>query len=721
MATIIQEFNLDLFPGRKPPVAHVSQKDKGSNRIIRANIFLNGEPYTMTGLTATVEGTNPAGGGFINVACTIGTNYAQFALTDDMTAVKGNVRSKIIVKDGTTTIGTGAFILAVDAAGVEGETIANNPNFEDIVAEAAIQALTDTGNELFKDSFTYRGELTSSDDMNDVRDPGYYYLPAGGCVNGAGTDAARILIFNRTTTTAALAQMWISIPTGRMHLRSGRSVNGSIVWTDWAAGGDHASLTYRPDLTASDDMDNVLKPGYYRKPNGVEVAHGVNAYPARILVVNQGASTVSLVQIWIDTNSNKLYLRTARAPGEGLGWSDWAVCGDPTAMVYRGQLQDGASIDDANMPGVYYKENGDELVGGVNSNGTRILNLARTSATFALAQLWFDTRANAIYLRSSRNPNLYGWSDFAELATVDKVAAMIAGDASAADSVKAFLELENSKAKALGANDTIVKVPSGLNWRTTSTALDLAKIAIAADANPTLSSIWGVDSYTITTRNASPRTISIETTVADATLEAAYTLLGGKTGHLAASSTHDEVCNLMAVCRKNGIKVAGAIMGATSTAARFTAMKELMDAAYDVIANGSTSKTVTSAQYAAAIRIDTGTTVYTQGANVEYQTASTIKTLTVLTVLDYIDDLDEVCTIDADDIRTGSGNVFNAGDMVTIRDLIYAAMLPSSNTAAMALAHYVGAKLINRRYADAVETEARFAALEARVAALENA
>lgn len=681
-----------------------------------------------------------------------------------------------------------------------GEIAAPTSDVEDLLASLRTQV-----NEVF----TYRDGLTSSDDLNGLRNPGYYWLESGGCINGVNTNQARILVFNRSNSSTAFTQIWIDIVTARLYTRTGRNVDGSIVWTDWAAGGDHSSLTFRPNLTADDDMDNVLEPGYYYKPNNVTVANGVNSLPARILVLNQKTATIGMTQIWIDTASNTLYLRTARAPEQGYGWSewsaggdadamtyrgaltdgddmndlrkpgyyfkdagievangintdaarvvvinrndswyglvqlwiefgnnrlylrtnrnttraswtDWAPAGDPTAMVYRGSLPDGASVDDANQPGTYFKDAGVELIDGVNSNAARIFNFARNNALYALVQLWFDARTNSIYLRSTRNVNKYGWSDFAKLATVGRVAAMIAGDVSAEDSVAAFLELENSKAKALGANDTTVKVPSGLNWRTTSTALNLAKIAVAADANPTLSSIWGVNSHTITTRNASPRTITVNTTVKDETLERAYTLLGGKTGHLDASSTHEEVCNLMAVCRKNGVKVAGAIMGATSTADRFTAMKELMDAAYDVIENGSTSKTVTSAQYAAAIRIDTGATVYTQDANVEYQTASTIKTLTVLTVLDYIDDLDEVCTIDGEDVTGGSGNVFNAGDMVTIRDLIYAAMLPSSNTAAMALAHYVGAKLTSRHYADADETEARFAALEARVAALEN-
>lgn len=547
------------------------------------------------------------------------------------------------------------------------------------------------------DAVTYQGALSSTDDLNDVRAPGYYWVPAGGIGHGVNTNGARVLVFNRESSSTALVQVWFDIPNNRMYTRTGRNVDDSIVWANWAASGDSSAMVYRPSLTGNDDMDNVMKPGYYYKSNGVTVANGVNDSPARIMVINQETATIGLVQVWFDTSTNTMYIRTARAPEQGYGWSAWSA-GGADAMVYRGKLVAGDNLDDANMPGTYFKDAGVSITNGVNSDGARIFTLTKSEGLYALVQLWFDVKANSVYMRSTRNLNKYGWSDFSRLATVDQVEAMIAGEISAADSVKAFLTLENAKAKSLGTTETNVTLPSGNRRSTEANALDLAKIAEAADANSILSSIWGVDSYTITTRNASARTITIETTVKDENLEAAYTLHGGKTGHLAASSTQEEVCNLMAVCSKNGIKVAGAIMGATSTEARFTAMQQLMDCAFDKIESGSstTELKVTSAQYAAAIRLDTGTVIYTKYANEVYPTASAIKTLTVLTALDYIDDLDDVYTIAAEDISTGSGNVFNAGDMVTIRDLIYAAMLPSSNTAAMALAHYVGAKTASK-------------------------
>lgn len=694
MALVTKEIVLDLTPGFSPQVVCVSEYD--IDRQFNISFTNEGAVFTIpSGTTAKIEGTIGEYGFSKN--CTVNENKVSFKLSSDMTAIRGRVWVKIkLTSSNGDFISTGAFWLEVERAGIEAGTITGASGFEELIAEAAIQALTDTGNELFKDSFTYRGALASTDDLNDALAPGYYWIPAGGIGHGVNANNARVLVFNRKDSLTARVQVWFDIPNNRMHTRTGRGSDNSIVWSDWAASGDSAALTYRPNLTASDNMNTLMKPGYYYKANGVEVANGVNSSPARILVLNQETAAIGLVQIWIDTAENTMYLRTARAPAQGYDWSSWAPGGMEGAMVYRGKLVNGDSVDDASLPGTYFKDAGISVEGGVNSDGARIVTFTKSSGLYALSQLWIDVKANTIYLRTTRNLEKYGWGDFAQLATVDQVAAMVSGAASTASSVKTFLQLENAKAESLNAADTVVTIPSGNKRTTLSTARNLARIAAAADANDILSGIWGQDTYTITTKNDSPRTIKINTTVSSSALEQYYTLIGGKTGHLDGSGDKEEICNLMAVCQKNGIKVAGAIMGATSEAARFTAMKELMDCAFDKIESGSstTELKVTSAKYAAAIRLDTNTIIYSKYADEVYPTASAIKTLTVLTALDYIDDLSDVYTIDAEDLERGSGYVFNTGDKVTIEDLIYAAMLPSSNTAAKALAHYVGSKII---------------------------
>ena len=90
--------------------------------------------------------------------------------------------------------------------------------------------------------------------------------------------------------------------------------------------------------------------------------------------------------------------------------------------------------------------------------------------------------------------------------------------------------------------------------------------------------------------------------------------------------------------------------------------------------------------------------------------ASVTKVVSILTALPYISSIKDHYTITSDDIHTGSGNVFQAGDIVTIEDLLYAMMLPSSNTAAHALGHYVGAIILNNQSATASACETAFVA-----------
>lgn len=127
---IWQEFNLDLFPGRKPPTVHVSQNDHGRQRPLRAYLFLNGQPFDVpAGTVATVEGSDPLGRGFDAVSCVVGENWVQFELTEAMTGDAGPIRCKIELTIGDTLIGTGAFVLERDPAAFGIETILNDVNF----------------------------------------------------------------------------------------------------------------------------------------------------------------------------------------------------------------------------------------------------------------------------------------------------------------------------------------------------------------------------------------------------------------------------------------------------------------------------------------------------------------------------------------------------------------------------------------------------------------
>lgn len=126
MALVTKNFTLNVTPGAMPATVHVSEYDVG-----RAyNVTLvdeNGNAFQIpTGTTATVEGTLNGAVGF-STSATISNNQITFALTESMTAYAGYAWCKIKLTLNSEPIQTCAFILAVDRAGVEADTVIGAP------------------------------------------------------------------------------------------------------------------------------------------------------------------------------------------------------------------------------------------------------------------------------------------------------------------------------------------------------------------------------------------------------------------------------------------------------------------------------------------------------------------------------------------------------------------------------------------------------------------
>ena len=67
--------------------------------------------------------------------------------------------------------------------------------------------------------------------------------------------------------------------------------------------------------------------------------------------------------------------------------------------------------------------------------------------------------------------------------------------------------------------------------------------------------------------------------------------------------------------------------------------------------------------------------------------------MTALCMMEWVDDLDRYISIKASDLMPGSGPKFFEGDSITYRDALHAMLLPSSNTAAVALSRTIGQQM----------------------------
>lgn len=96
-----------------------------------------------------------------------------------------------------------------------------------------------------------------------------------------------------------------------------------------------------------------------------------------------------------------------------------------------------------------------------------------------------------------------------------------------------------------------------------------------------------------------------------------------------------------------------------------------------------------NAEAALLISPDSGMVLYEKNADERRYPASTTKIMTALLTLENVTDLNETVTAEASDFENVTAGI-KQGEQVTVKDLLYALMLPSANEAAYMLARHVG-------------------------------
>ncbi len=257
-----------------------------------------------------------------------------------------------------------------------------------------------------------------------------------------------------------------------------------------------------------------------------------------------------------------------------------------------------------------------------------------------------------------------------------------------------FLQAMRKKAKSIGLKNTVITSPTGMNVTTMSTALDMLVMVTAAYESGKFDQIWGKIYGTIKVFGTNDRTLQLKSTVDSKLFEQTYRIIGGKTGTLPRKNKEGFHNVLVIIAEDNlGRIFAGSVMDAQD---RWCAMKALFDLMINMLDENMydmQDENKICSDSCAGWQILEGRpnkVLYEKNSSKKYVMASSVKILTLLTAFDYIGDLNDLYTIRKRDIRNGSGNIFQEGDVVKIFDLMRAAMLPSSNTAATAIANYIG-------------------------------
>ena len=139
MFRITQYAKINLVPGAIPPRINVSQYDDNS-RTLSLALYEGAISFTPgSNTTAQIQGTKPDGKGF-QYDATIEDDKVRFYITQQMTAVAGDVLCEIVIKDSTKTIATGNFILAVEQAALGEDTDISETVLPDIIDAAESNA-----------------------------------------------------------------------------------------------------------------------------------------------------------------------------------------------------------------------------------------------------------------------------------------------------------------------------------------------------------------------------------------------------------------------------------------------------------------------------------------------------------------------------------------------------------------------------------------------------
>lgn len=140
---IQQEINIDFATPDVPPRVYAKQYDNNM-RIIKANLYANGQPYTVqSGFDVNVRMAKPDGTYVYNPALEISDTYVLIVLTQQMLAVAGECPAEIEVVQGGNVLSTATFVICVAKDTVPEDAIESTDEFktiQELVAEVEAAA-----------------------------------------------------------------------------------------------------------------------------------------------------------------------------------------------------------------------------------------------------------------------------------------------------------------------------------------------------------------------------------------------------------------------------------------------------------------------------------------------------------------------------------------------------------------------------------------------------
>ena len=429
------------------------------------------------------------------------------------------------------------------------------------------------------------------------------------------------------------------------------------------------------------------------------------------LIVLRGSTISRIIQFWITTGRNDaIYFRTNAT--EPVSWEAWESISNGTALNDRsGKGMTSIAINNItfktlffgsyNILSMVYPDSGAyaPLYVGTSSNPPEIVNdYNATTLNHNLIKA-FGTSSSQYGLASERGVNIVADHSY-YVAMYIKVPRYVAGDCGII-----FGESTGLGKVTLRRTTDTFELLSEIRTATTSQSSSPFYLGTANTAN--------ADCYI-----ACP--VVIDMTAAglsnNATNKKNLDIIYKRYIEITAAS--DFYTRRL---EKRKAKLATVIMGQTSGTNRFAAARQLNAIARKKLINpyySAKSNEYDMVTYGIVAELPESNTAMYEKANFNVLFAvdsysyvrpmSTVKVLNAITALYYNLNLNEQYTIESGDIISGDTTSYRAGDVMTIKDLLYAMFLESSNTCANALGTLVGRKILHNSSADNTTARTRF-------------
>ena len=167
-----QTIKLNLIPGGVMPVVYASQYDNQTNAVIFE--LYNGDlPFPVpSGAAVLINGTKPATDGqvtgFSYSAASISGNVVTCNVTTQMTAVAGDVLCELRIRTATQIIGSINFILRVERAALNDDTVLSETDIP--LIEQAIEIAANLEEYIQMTQEASAAAVEAAEDATDARD-----------------------------------------------------------------------------------------------------------------------------------------------------------------------------------------------------------------------------------------------------------------------------------------------------------------------------------------------------------------------------------------------------------------------------------------------------------------------------------------------------------------------------------------------------------------------